>query len=157
MRVMSTNAKKALFAAQTGECFLVILTLSHPVLPAPIRVVNNGEPIESRGETYQRFPFEIKMPDEDDQAPGRVTLRICNVDRQIVDAVRSLTGELLTVTMEIVLASSPDVVEAGPFEFSLRDARYDELVVEGELAYEDILNEPFPAATFTPNTTPGIF
>jgi hypothetical protein len=58
---------------------------------------------------------------------------------------------------EVVLASSPDTVEAGPFTMTLVAAEYDALVVTGELAFEDVLNEPFPGHGYIPSEYPGLF
>jgi len=146
-----------MFAQQTGEVPLTLLTLSHPSLPAPIRVVNDGRDLISRGNTFQRCPFEIDLPSESEGPPGPAKFRIQNSDRQIVQAVRDLSGPALTATIEVVLASSPDQVEMGPVEFTMRAAPYNADVVEADLAFEDILNEPFPADTYTPSTAPGLF
>lgn len=147
-RPTSVAFAQAAAAQQTGEVLVILLTLDADSLPAPIRVNSAGASLISRGNTFLRFPFEITMPKETDEAPPSVTLRICNVDRQIVEAVRTTQGAI-TVTVEIVLASSLDTVECGPLDFTLRDVNYDSFVVEGELAYEDILNEPCPAHQYT--------
>lgn len=131
--------------------------LSHPQLPLPIRVCNAGETVESGGHGYPHFPFEVSLPPEDDESPPSVELRICNVDREIVKAVRSLPSGPMQVELSLVLLSDPDQVEAGPFRFSLRDVRYDAGVVSGQLMFEDVLNEPFPADSFTPSRVPGLF
>lgn len=156
-RTLSNTARRALYAQETGEVFLLLLVISHPSLPAPIRVVNNSEDVVSGGFTYQRFPFELALPPESDEAPPTVTLRIANADRQIVQAVRSLAGEAMTVDLSVILASSPDTIEAGPYRFTLRDVSYDAAIVEGTLRFEDVLNEPFPADSFTPARFPGLF
>lgn len=158
-RTLSQAARAAAFAQSTDQCFLALLTLSHPTLPQPIRVCNDGRDLVSRGLTFQRFPFEFELPEESDAAPPTVRLRICNVDRTVVAALRTAasSGEPVQVRLEIVLASSPDTIETGPFDFALREASYDAIVVEGTLVYEDLLNEPFPADTFTPTTYPGLF
>ena len=61
-RTLSNTARRALYAQETGEVFLLLLVISHPSLPAPIRVVNNSEDVVSGGFTYQRFPFELALP-----------------------------------------------------------------------------------------------
>lgn len=145
-----------MFAQETGEVFVLLVTIAHADMPAPIRVCNAGATVTSGGQDFVHFPFEIDLPRESEDAPPTVTLRICNVDRQIVEAVRTYAGEI-TVTVNLVLASSPDTVEAGPFEFTMREAHYDALVVEGTLAFQDVLNEPYPADSFTPSRFPGLF
>ena len=98
----------------------------------------------------------MTLPDDDDEKPPTVTLSITAVDRQVVSAVRGIDGDM-TVTIEVVLASSPDTVEAGPFDFTLRGVTYDAMTIQGTLAYEDVLNEPFPGDSFTPSRFPGVF
>jgi hypothetical protein len=156
-RTISASARTALFAQQTGEIFVLLLELDHAELVEPIRVCSDSIDTEHGGRTYQRFPFEIGMPPEDEDAPPIVRLKIANADRAIVAAVRQLAGNAMTVTLTVVLASSPDTIEAGPLEFTLRNVTYDAEFVEGELQFEDVLNEPFPADTFNPNTFPGLF
>jgi hypothetical protein len=156
-RPLQLGTRQAINAAQTLEAFLFLVTLRHGSFDDDIRVCNDGQDLTSRGLPFLRFPFEIVMPPESDEAPPRVTLRICNVDRRIVEAVRSVPDGAITVILELVLSGDPDQVEAGPFEFTLRKATYDALVVEGELRYEDLLSEPYPADKFDPGRTPGIF
>lgn len=156
-RTLSANLRRALYAQETGEAVVLLLALSHPQLQLPIRVCNAGGDVVSGGQTYPHFPFEVALPPEDDVAPPSVELRICNVDREIVRAVRSLPSGPMQVELSLVLLSAPDQVEAGPFRFSLRDVRYDAGVVSGQLMFEDVLNEPYPADAFTPSRAPGLF
>jgi hypothetical protein len=155
-RILSTAARQAMFAAETEQVFLLLLTIAHADLAETIRVAHNSQDVVSRGETYLAYPFRIELPADRDDQVAQVQLSIDNVDRQIVQAVRSLSGSP-SVTLEVVLASSPDLLEAGPFEFSLLDAGYDALTVTGTLGYEDVLNEPYPGDSFTPNLFPGMF
>lgn len=155
-RTLSATARAAIFAQQTDQVFLALLTLTHASLPGPIRVVNNMVDIVSRGDTFIGYPFQIALPGESEDELPRVQVMIDNVDRTLVEAVRTLTSPP-TLTLEIVLASAPDTVEAGPFPFSLRNVEYDAHVITGDLAFEDVLNEGFPQHSFTPNHFPGVF
>jgi hypothetical protein len=102
------------------------------------------------------YPFEVNLPDEDPDQLARVQLRIDNVDRVIIDSLRAITDPV-TVSLEVIMASSPDTVEAGPFSMSLVSASYDTLLVTGDLVFEDVLNEPFPGGTYIPSDYPGLF
>lgn len=155
-RTLSLAARKAVNAQETDEVFLLLLTLDHEDITEPIRVVNNTVDIVSQGETYIAYPFEIALPDEDAESVARVTLRIDNVDRKIVKSLRSISSPL-SVGLEVVMAASPDTVEAGPFNMTLVSAEYDALTVTGELAFEDVLNEPFPGHAYVPSDYPGLF
>jgi len=155
-RTLSLAARKAVNAQETDEVFLLLLTLDHEDITEPIRVVNNTVDIVSQGETYIAYPFEIALPDEDAESVARVTLRIDNVDRKIVKSLRSISSPS-SVGLEVVMAASPDTVEAGPFNMTLVSAEYDALTVTGELAFEDVLNEPFPGHAYVPSDYPGLF
>ncbi|RJP21681.1 MAG: DUF1833 domain-containing protein [Deltaproteobacteria bacterium] len=157
-RPLSTVAKRAIFAQQTSEVFVILLELEHPNFAGIIRVCSNDLSVSHRGNTFVPFPFEIILPDETDDSPPRVTLRIDNVDRRIVSELRSVvTGVPVKVRLYVVLASSPDTVEVGPMEFSLRDVEFTATTVEGTLLYEDVLNESYPADSFTPARFPALF
>ncbi len=156
MRTLSTIAREAMFAQETDRVFLILLTITHPELAVTIRVVNNPENIVSRGDTFLAAGFTIALPDETDQGQPRVQLQVDNVDRAMVAALRSITVAP-SVVLEVILASSPDTVEAGPFNFSLRSADYTAETILGELMYEDLLNEAFPAGSFDPSRFVGLF
>lgn len=155
-RDLSQNLRVAANAQETGEAVFYLLTFRHPSFVADITVCNNAEDLVSNGITYQRFPFEVSLPNDDDSAPPQVKLTVDNVDRRIVQALRSVNTPI-TVLLQLVSASTPDVVEGGPAEFKLRAPTFDASVVEGTLMFEDILNEPFPASIFSPRYYPGLF
>jgi hypothetical protein len=162
MRALSPAAREAAFAQETAEAFLALLVIEYPTLEAPLRFVNNVEDVYSTAgdaatpQQYFGCPFQIALPAErDDQLPS-VTIAIDNVDQQIVAALRSLTSAPM-LTLYIVLASTPNTVEAGPFRFRLTSAQYNAQQVTGYLAFPDVLNEPFPWRTFTPGDWPGVF
>lgn len=155
-RLFSAAAKAALFSAETEEAFLVLLTLSHADLATPMRVSSNGVDTLSRGNSFISFPFELTLPDDEENRPPRAKLAIDNVDRQIVSAIRAISSAP-TLLIEIVRAAAPDTVEASFVDFKLTNVRYDSTRVEGDLTIEDFTSEPYPAATFSPSLFPGIF
>lgn len=150
------DAKLGLFASETSEVFLSLVTIDHDDLGSPVRIVNDLQSIVSNGDTYEPFPFEIVLAASQAEELVTATLRICNVDRGIVTALRPLTSAP-TVTIQIILASDPDSVQLGPQTFTWRVATYDARAVEGELQLEDILSEPYPGDRVTPSLFPGVF
>lgn len=156
-RATITSAfRAAAFAQQTDQVFLVLLTINHASLAEPIRVVNNYENVTHDSNTYIGFPFDIELPGDFEEALPSVRLTICNVDRQIVYAIRTLTGPP-TIRIKVVLASAPEDVQAGPYVMTLREADYNSLTVSGTIMPEDVLNEVFPGDSFTPAVAPGLF
>jgi hypothetical protein len=155
-RNVSSVFRQAAYAQQTDQIYLVCLEINHASLAQPIRVVNNYSNITSGGNEYIGFPFDIELPQDFEDALPNVNIAICNVDRQIVYAIRSLTGPP-TITMFVVLASSPNTIEAGPYTMTLRSANYDAMAVSGTIVPEIVADEAFPGDYFTPGNFPGLF
>lgn len=156
MRSLSAAAKAAVYAPETGLAALCLITITGTGIPTPLRFVNNQTDVVSRGSTYLATAFQINIPDEKEDSPPRVALSFDNVDRQIVQAIRTLPAAP-QVALEIVFSGSLSTVEAGPFNFTLRNVDYTADIINGELWFEDFLNEGFPADSFTPSTAPGLF
>lgn len=154
-RSLSSIARQALFAQETGEVFIVLLTIDHPQLSTPIRVCSDAVQCMSRGNVFVAFPFDIVLPNDSD-APPQASLQIDNVSQEIAASIRSI-GTPPSVTIEVVRASAPDTVEASLPAFQLTNVRYDTLLVQGDLVTEDLTSEPFPADMFTPSNFPGLF
>lgn len=152
---MTPAAVAALLAQNSDEVWLVLLTISHPQM-STVRVVNNTESIVSRGDAYEAFPFEIALPSDVADRLSAVQLRISNVDRRFVEAVRSLPT-MPRVKLEVIAASRPDDVEVGPFEFEMSTANYDVDRIEATLTYEPVMHLAFPVGTFNPQQFPGLF
>lgn len=145
-----------MYAPETDEVFLLLITIDEASLPEPIRAVHNNENVTSRGDVFAAAFFEAELPGQRPDHIESVRITVGNVDRQIVKAVREAVGRP-QVTLEVVLASDPDTVEAGPFEFSLESAEYNDLTVSGELAFDDVTQLRYPAHTVTPWNFPDAF
>lgn len=138
-----------------GDMPLILITIDHDDLPSAIRVVNNNENVVSRGEEFIAFPFDIAIPDSLENAPPSAKLRIDNVSREIGQAIRLIRSPP-RITIEIVRMETPDIVEMSFPEMRLRNVRVDALTVSGDLAFEDLTREPYPAHTFSPANFPGL-
>lgn len=165
MRNLSNAARAAIFAQQTDEAFIVLLTISHPNFTDDIRLSSDSfevlpdagvRGVVSRGDEFIYCPFSFQLPNEDDTGVARAQLSVDNVDRRVTQAVRS-ADSAVSVKIEVVLASDPDSVEMSLEDFQMAQASYDALTVSGELSMQYFDTEPFPAKRFTPSDFPGIF
>jgi hypothetical protein len=156
MRNVSAAFKQAMFDQSTDSVFLVLLTLSHPDLPSDIRLVNNRQSVVSGGETYSPYAFGVDMPGDSEGRVSAVYLVIDNTDRSIVQAVRSI-NDAPTVTIRVVLASAPNTVELGPFEYRLRDVQFTKEEVRGQLVFMERLAREIPAHRFVARDFPGLY
>lgn len=152
---MTSDALKTEAWSPASDLPKILLTIDHDELASPIRVVNDKADLTSRGEVFTRFPFIISLPDALELGPPRARLRIDNVSREIGQAIRTITSAAL-VTIEVVRHSAPDVVELAFPAMRLTNVRFDALNVEGDLEFEDLTREPFPARIFSPAEFPGL-
>ena len=153
-RSLTTGARASIFAEQTGEVWLALLTISGTGMTT-IRVVNNNEDIVSRGNTFQWLPFDIVLPPEEADSVPKAVLRIDHVDKRVVEAVRSITVPP-TVMIEVIMASDPEHPELTLDNLILRNVQFEGGYVTGELLYESIYTEPL-TYTMTPSRFPGLF
>lgn len=154
-RSLSAAAKAAIHGAETAEVFLTLLTISGTGM-STLRFVNNTQDVTSNGDVYSAYPFAITLQDERDDQPPEVTLVIDNITRAITDAIRSLAAAP-SVSIQVVLASTPNTVEVGPIVTTLRAIRYTHDTVMGTLGIERVLVEPYPGGTFNPRDFPALF
>lgn len=155
-RSLQLATRHAITAQETGEVFLVLLTIDPGNGDVPTRVVNDAVNLVSRGETFQAFPFEIELPADDPETLRRVRLRLDNIHRALVPLLRGIVSPP-RVTLEVVRAAEPDIVEAGPFALQFASVQYDAREIVVELGAEDILNSRFPAGDYSPADYPGLF
>lgn len=158
-RVVSAPALRAMLAQETGEVFLVCLTINHSTFAGvPILLVSDQLALVRTAGTFQPFAFQINLPNEQEDQVPQVQITLDNVDRSILQKIRTIGAERPTVKMEVVLASSPNTVEAGPFNFSILDINYDVGTIQGTIGFEDdLLNTAFPGDTYTPANSKGLF
>ena len=155
-RALSDLMQQSLYTAETGDAFIILLTLSSAGLSAPVCVTSDAMTTVSNGVSFAPFPFDLTLPNDMDAKSYRAKLTIDNIDRTIVQAVRSLTTAP-DVLIQIVRAATPDTVEVQFVDFSLTNVTYDAYRVQGDLTVEDFTAEPFPSAIFSPGLFPGLF
>ena len=167
-RTISQTARTAVYSQSTEEVFVLLMQISNEVDPGqPIRVALDNENLTTKltasgvdtystGVEFIGGYFGIELPEEAGENIQSVRISIGNVDRQIVQAIR-LANNPPEVLIWVVLRSTPDIVEAGPYYLILNNADYDATIVTAELRFDDITNRRFPQHDFTPFVTPGLF
>lgn len=155
-RDISDGSKAALFAQETDAEFVRLLVIEHESLEEALRFNDSGVDIISNEQTYSAFPFELTLPDDDENAAPVARLRIDNTSREIVATLRTLRPAPIVHFM-VIRSDDPDVIEAEFPEFRLSNVKYDVNVVEADLTVEYFTAEPYPGDTFNPADFPGIF
>lgn len=163
MRSVSLDGLQSLFAQDTAHAWMPALVFRPPVVDGHdfgvTRIVADTVPHTYGGHLFEAFPFELTLaPDTEDTTP-QARVRIDNVDRRLVEALRTLTEPPPIDLYVFRVAPNGEVsAELGPSEFHLLAITMDALVIEGTLGFNvDFLNEPATRDTFTPAVAPGIF
>ena len=105
---------------------------------------------------YIFLPMEIALPSEDDNTAPKTSVIMHDVTRYITPIIRALSNPP-KVTIELVLTTTPTVVEASFSGFYITNIIYNADTVTAELTMTDYSVEPFPAYNFTPKYFPGLF
>lgn len=153
---MSTAARAALYAPQTSAVFLDLLTIDHDDMDAPVHFVNNLTDITSNGSVFTAFPFQAVIPPDVEGELPQIDLVVDNVTRDLIADVRSISTPA-SVTLEVIIASAPDTIEAGPFLFQVTAAEYDAQEIRLSLTSEPLMQEPYPYRLFIPGDFPLLF
>lgn len=142
-------------ASSTDAAFLYLLTIT-PYGEEPIYLVNNLEPVTSRGITYQPYPFSMILPADDSSRIPAVTITIDNVDKLLIEAIR---GQLRppSIKLELITTMDPDNPEKVLDFLELRDVTYDAMTIQGTLAVANIMSQSWPKERYDPVSFPDIF
>jgi hypothetical protein len=142
-------------AQHADEAFLVLLTITHETIVTPFRFVRNRVGITSRGAAFLASHFEVELPNDAAEVP-QARIAVANVDRRIGQALQKLVTPP-SALIELVLASTPDIVERAWDQFSLVEATWDAMTVQGVLSRITYWDEPWPYPRVTPQRFPGLF
>jgi hypothetical protein len=156
MRLLSSVALRSINAEETGEVWVPLVKLTGGGVGAPIRIAANGEAVVHMGETYQPFPFQMDLPDEEPEAEAVMRWVMDNTNLEFIEEFRQATGPI-TAEAFWVLASQPDTIEIGPLVTELRGFEYDEETISGTLQVDPIMELTFGEKQFNPANTPAIF
>lgn len=155
----SDTARAAGHEQHTDEVWVTLLTLDHPDIPEdvrPWRFAGAPEDVISRGHRFIAYGFDFELPAADGETLPQARLTIDNVDRLLMETARSIQGPV-SVLVEVVLASQPDIVEQAWEGMRIISIETDRAQIGGTLSYEDVLSAAWPAGEFTPTDFPGLF
>ena len=155
-RSTSAAFRQQIFQPFRDDSFKHLLVIDHAAFATPFRFVSDIEDLVSGGDTYTAFPFQIVYPQDDDRDP-QATLRIQNVDDRIGSTLLALDIDAVSLTLRIVLASSPDTVEAEWSNFELVDVEIGAMFITGRIVVRGQLTEPCPGRVLTTLISPVLF
>lgn len=158
--------RQALFAQESGEVAVMLLTITHSSLATPIRLSTDPtqrlttDPLVygtvSRTNTYYFVGMEVTLPDEKDKSAPASKMVVSNVDRSIIPLVRSINSPA-QVKMEGLLVSDLSTVEFTVPAFDIVNVQYDAGQLTFDLTVDSFATEPFPSGSFDPASFAGLF
>lgn len=172
MRRLSLNARLAQDAISSAEIEAALFRITHPELPAPIRLsTDNTERLSDDPiyygtrsswaganrvtEPYLWIIASAVLPSDLEDEPASATIVIENLDSEMVELLRSFTTPAV-VDIAGVLASSPDVVEVEYLGLQLMSADIKGAEIHLSLSREEIEGEYFPPGRLTRAHFPGL-
>ena len=167
MRTVSLNFREAIYSRETGEIPVVLVTITHPLLAAPVRVSSDRtqrlsvDPLTygtiSNGLSYLFVGMKATLPDDRERSPMASRLTIIDVERQTIPGIRSVRTPPPAVKMQIVLASAPNVAEIDIPKFDMTHADWSNGLVSFDCTVDLLINAAYPAYGFSPAYFPGLF
>jgi hypothetical protein len=172
MRRVSLNARLAQNSQNTAEIYVVLVHIEHPMLDNPVLLSTDpterlqDEPLMygtrstwlGANPVTEPFLFVLAstvLPSDIDDAPAEANIVLENVDNDIAKLLRSFT-DLATVSMAVVLASSPNLIENEFHGLKLTSANINAGEVTLNVSREDVEEEYFPGGRMTKNRFPGL-
>ena len=147
LRALSSLLRRQLFSPFRDEDVRILLTIDHSTFDDPFRFVsgdpNEFETLTSNGLEFQTFPFEVTLLSDDDNPP-EAFIRIQNVDDRIGSTVLALPDDALTVMIQMIMRTTPDVIEYEASNLELVDVEITAVAVTGRLFIRGLSSEPCP-------------
>jgi hypothetical protein len=155
-RALAPVTQAAINSADTDKVFVALVTITHADLAQPIRLCTDTANTLSRGNIYQAWPMQMTLLSDEEGTPPRASIIFDNVDRTIIQQLRTL-GESPDITIEVVRADAPDVVEVNLPNMRVGTVTYNFQTIEMDLTLDYFLTEPASHAQFDPSRFPGLF
>jgi hypothetical protein len=169
-RVLSAAAIQAMFSSETDDTLITLLTIYSPTDSSVIlRLADNftkritetdieiAYGVTSRSNDYIFLPLEVTLPGESDDGVSNCGLKLNYVTPEAIQIIREQLTEPTKILLELVLASTPNTVEASFPGFYITSATYSAESIQLQLGMINYNTEPFPAYGFTPRYFPGLF
>lgn len=151
-----SNAMLAqLFAQESTDPFLILVTLTHASFPT-VYLVDNSVDIISRGNTYIAFPMKIRLSPDDGETAKDIAIEFDNVSLELINEIRQVTDPI-GVKIEMILASMPDVVQMQVDELKIASLSYNSSKVSASLIMDSFLTTEMTSEKYTPTIFPGLF
>lgn len=153
---LSNEVLAQIFAQNSDDPFLTLVTLSHATFDEDIRLVNNTKNFISRGQEFMAFPMRIRFPMDDGESVRDLTIEFDNASLELIEEIRSVTSKI-GVKIELVLASLPNAVQVAQEELYIGSLTYSKNRIQAKIILDSFLNVEVTSEKYTPTNFPGLF
>lgn len=144
--------------AEAGDYLVALVTFDSARLAHPVRLSSARETIVSQGRTFLGASLDYTLPSSVEQQTSSLQLVLPGISQQLIQLIDS-HPERFDVTLEVVLRSTPNVIEVGPFQ--MRSERFEVDYSSGaasmECRYNYTLDMPLVTKKLTVSLVPGAF
>lgn len=145
MITLTDFAKDHAMRLSSGEVWLYLLTVSFGApTPKSFYYVNNTEAITSSGQKFDPCQFAVNLSIDDNDHMAVISLSIDNVDRQMINEVRT-KPDAPAIDLKVIIASNPNDIQAQFSGLFLREIVWNLTRLEGSIYAEDLLSIRYPA------------
>lgn len=152
---ISNELKAQIFAQQSDDPFLTLITISHDDFDT-IRLVNNSTDIVSNGNTFTAFPMKIRLPVDDGESARDIVIEFDNASLELIESLRSVTTAV-DVRVDLILASMPDVIQLSHEDLVIKTITYNKNRVSARIAFDNFLSVAMTSERYNPSNFPGLF
>jgi len=154
---MTNTGRQEAIKSESAAVFLHLVKIDADGAD-PLYFVDNTQQIIAGGIQYEPCAFRCVLPDQNSSGAAKACrIEIDNVDRRIAELVAQTVNTPVYVTITLVMAQSPDAVEAGPLRFILRNVSVTKETVQAELYDFYLADRNLPGLWYSPNDFPGLF
>lgn len=166
-RIITQGYRDSVEAFATADSDRIFMTIYHPTLAEPIRVVNDNVKYSFQGYTWDWFPFKISLL-SDDESPPQAKLTINNVSTKIGKTVRILRRAPrlrieLYGSFEFTDTGDPRTAIGTPTAQYVADFLFltgisvNQLQVSASIVGWDYTQKVYPGVRASQDRTPGLF
>ena len=156
-RAYSAAYKSTLSAVSSLEAPLVLLEINHPLLPQPVRVINDMQDLESNGNLFIACPFKCILPDDYESQLPKAKLAVDNVGRELMYWIETSNGgQGSTVRFMQIMRSRPDLIE-WEITMNLYNVNVTMQEVTADLGFDNLFSRPAISIQYRPDNSNGIF
>lgn len=144
---------------ETGDNIVALVTITSEIIANPIRLNSTLGTVVSQGRTFTGAGLDFVMPAEGDNAQQSIlTITLPAISQQIIKFLDEHPSRF-DVEFEIVLQSTPDVTELGPYLLKSDRSTIDYKTGQGQMdcIFNRTLDLPLVTKKFSHRMIPGAY